>query len=132
MAFTELVAFRGVGLDVGGVGQHLWHLWGVSVVRLALRSCLAFVYSFMLSIGGCLQVWCIGAQASSSHEPVLSELGFQLGDPFGLAWRLMAGGRGFASHGGVTLSRGWPQRWKPLDIPGTHLHSATQLLNEVK
>ena len=35
-----------------------------------------------------------------------------------LAWGLMAGGRGFASHGGVTLSRGWPcQRWKPLDIP---------------
>ena len=24
-----------------------------------------------------------------------------------LAWGLMAGGRGFASHGGVTLSRGW-------------------------
>ena len=48
-------------------------------------------------------------------------------------WGLMAGGRGFASHGGVTLSRGWLcQRWKPLDIPGTHLHSATQLLNEVK
>ena len=46
-----------------------------------------------------------------------------------LAWWLMAGGRGFASHGGITLSRGWPcQRWKPLDIPGTHLHSATQLL----
>ena len=46
-----------------------------------------------------------------------------------LAWGLMAGGRGFASHGGVTLSRGWLcQRWKPLDIPGTHLHSATQLL----
>ena len=46
-----------------------------------------------------------------------------------LAWGLMAGGRGFASHGGVTLSRGWPcHRRKPLDIPGTHLHSATQLL----
>ena len=43
-----------------------------------------------------------------------------------LAWGLMAGGRGFASHGGVTLSMGWPcLRWKPLDIPGTHLHSAT-------
>ena len=25
-----------------------------------------------------------------------------------LAWGFMAGGRGFASHGGVTLSRGWP------------------------
>ena len=45
----------------------------------------------------------------------------------------MAGGRGFASHGGITLSRGWLcQRWKPLDIPGTHLHSATQLLMGLK
>ena len=50
-----------------------------------------------------------------------------------LAWELMAGGRGFASHGGVTLSNGWLcQRWTPLDIPGTHLHSATQLLNARK
>ena len=49
-----------------------------------------------------------------------------------LAWGLMAGGRGFASHGGVTLSRGWPcHRWKPLDIPGTYLHSATQLLTPI-
>ena len=48
-----------------------------------------------------------------------------------LAWGLMAGGRGFASHGGVTLSRRWPRhRWKPLDIPGTHLHSVTQLLTK--
>ena len=47
-----------------------------------------------------------------------------------LAWGLMAGGCEFASHRGVTLSRGWPcQRWKPLDIPGTHLHSPMQLLN---
>ena len=46
-----------------------------------------------------------------------------------LAWGLMAGGHGFASHGGVTLSRGWLcQRWKPLDILGTHLHSTMQLL----
>ena len=67
VAFTELVVFR-------GVGQHLWHLWGVGVVHLALGSCLAFVCFFMLSIGGCLRVWCIGAQASPSHEPLLSEL----------------------------------------------------------
>ena len=47
-----------------------------------------------------------------------------------LAWGLMAGGRRFASHGDVTLSRGWPcHRWKPLNIPGTHLHSAMQLLS---
>ena len=40
-----------------------------------------------------------------------------------LVWGLTAGGCGFAGYGGVTLSRGWLcQRWKPLDIPGTHLH----------
>ena len=45
--------------------------------------------------------------------------------PVPLAWGLMAGGRGFASRGAVTLSRGWLcQRWKPLDIRGTHLHQA--------
>ena len=76
-------------------------------MRLALGSCLAFVRFFMLSIGGCPRVWRIGAQASPSHEPLLSELGIQLAGPFGLAWGLMAGGRGFASHGGATLSRGW-------------------------
>ena len=49
-----------------------------------------------------------------------------------LAWGLMAEGRGFASHGGLTLSRGWLcQKWKPPDIPGTHLHLATQLLNSL-
>ena len=39
-----------------------------------------------------------------------------------LEWRLMAGSRGFASHGGCILSlgAGWTQ-WKPLDTPGTHL-----------
>ena len=66
---------------------------------------------------------------SPSPEPLLSELGFQLGGPFALAWGLMAGGRGFASHWGITLSRGWLcQKLKPRDIPGTHLHLVTQLL----
>ena len=49
-----------------------------------------------------------------------------------LAGGLVAGGRGFASHGGVTLSRGWPcQRRKHLDIPSTNLYSVTQLLNVI-
>jgi len=40
-----------------------------------------------------------------------------------LVWGPMAGGHRFASHGGITLSRGWLcQKWKPLDILGTHLH----------
>ena len=40
-----------------------------------------------------------------------------------LRWGLMAGLRGFVSHGGSKifyLGAGWPQ-WKPLGIPGTHL-----------
>ena len=60
----------------------------------------------MLSIRGCLRDWHVGAQASSSHEPLLSELDAQLGGPFGMAWGLMAEGHGFTSHGGITLSRG--------------------------
>ena len=40
-----------------------------------------------------------------------------------LVWGFMAGGHRFASHGDITLSRGWLcQKWKPLDILGTHLH----------
>ena len=99
MVFEELVVLRGVGLDVGGVLQHLCLLWGVGVVCLALGFCLAFVCFFMLSIGRCLQVWCMGAQASPGHEPLLPELGIQLGGPFGLAWGLMAGGRVCQSWG---------------------------------
>ena len=90
VAFYNLVAFMRVG-----------------VVHSALVWCLACVCFFLLNIGGCLWVWCIGAQASPSHEPLLSELGFLLGGPFGLAWGLMAGGHGFDGHGGVTLCRGW-------------------------
>lgn len=48
-----------------------------------------------------------------------------------LARGLVAGRRGSTSHGCVILSRGWfCQKWKPLDIPGTHLHWATQLLTQ--
>ena len=74
-----------LGWTCGVFLQHLWRLWGVGVVRLALGSCLAFVCFFMLSIGGCLRVWCIGAQASPSHKPLLPELGIKLGGPFGSA-----------------------------------------------
>ena len=50
-----------LGWMFGAFLQCLWHLWGVGIVRLALGSCLAFVRFFMLSIGGCLWVWRIGA-----------------------------------------------------------------------
>ena len=44
-----------------------------------------------------------------------------------LAWGFMAGGRGFASHRDVRLSRGWlHQTWKPPDILGTHLHKTSK------
>lgn len=46
----------------------------------------------MLSIHGCLHNWGIGAQASKKHEPLLSELGVQLGGLFSMAWGLMAKG----------------------------------------
>ena len=40
-----------------------------------------------------------------------------------LAWGLIAGGRGFASHGGATLlGAGCAKGEEPVDIPGTHLH----------
>ena len=46
-----------------------------------------------------------------------------------LALGLMAGRRGFTSHRDVTLSRDWLcKKGKPLDILGTHLHQATELL----
>ena len=63
--------YGALGSTCGAFLQHLWHLWGIGigVVRLALRSCLAFVCFLMLSIGGCLRVWRIGARASPSHEP---------------------------------------------------------------
>jgi len=47
------------------------------------------------------------AQASPNHKPLLSRLGVQLGGPFGTACGLMVGRRGFTSHEGVTLARGW-------------------------
>ena len=38
-----------------------------------------------------------------------------------LEWGLMAGLRGFASHGDSFLSRGWLATMEALGIPGTHL-----------
>ena len=47
-----------------------------------------------------------------------------------LLWGLMAERCGFTSHGGVTLSSGWLcQKRKPLDIPRTHIHLETQVVN---
>ena len=49
-----------------------------------------------------------------------------------LAWGLMAGRRRFTSHKGVILSVCLYQKWKPRDIPGKHLHLATQLFNQIQ
>lgn len=51
---------------------------------------------------------------------------------FLLAWGLMAGRHGFTSDKGVTTSVCLCQTWKPLDIPGKHLHIATQLVNQIQ
>ena len=67
VAFTALVVFMGRWGWTFVALPHLQRLWGVGAVRLALGSCLAFVRFFMFSIGGCLQVWGIGVQASPSH-----------------------------------------------------------------
>ena len=49
---------------------------------------------------------------------------------FPLLWGLMAGRCGFTSHGNVTRSSGWLcQKWKPLDIPCTHFHLETRVVN---
>ena len=103
--FTAFVAFmrrsgwsfcgvQSVCSVYGALGLDPCGIYSVSSVygALAFGTCLAFVCFFILSIRGCLRVWRIGAQASPSHEPFLSELGIQLGGPFGLAWGLMAGG----------------------------------------
>ena len=102
--------------------------FGSSVVSLACITSLCSVQCFRGGHSLCLA---FGSIFYSHPSPPLN---FPLlnrcdGCLVPLEWGLKAGGRGFASHGGITLSRGWPcQRWKPLDIPGTHLHSATQLL----
>ena len=62
LGFGRFVAFYNFcGIYVGWCSALVW--------------CLARVCFFLLNIGGCLWVWCIGAQASPSHEPLLSELG---------------------------------------------------------
>ena len=49
---------------------------------------------------------------------------------FPLLCGLMAGRCGFTSHGNVTRSSGWLcQKWKPLDIPCTHFHLETRVVN---
>lgn len=49
---------------------------------------------------------------------------------FPLLWGLMAGRCGFTSYGNVTRSSGWLcQKWKPLDIPCTHFHLETRVVN---
>ena len=56
--------------------------------------------------------------------------------PGSIGLGLIAGRRGFTSHKRVTLSICLSvclcQKWKPLDIPGTRLHSATQLFNQIQ
>ena len=101
--------------------------FGSSAVSLA---CITSLCSVQFFRGGhSFSLWII--LLPPSLPPLILPLSNQCdGCLVPLAWGIMAGGHGFASHGGVTLFRGWLcQRWKPLDIPGTHLHSMMQLLN---
>ena len=87
MAFTALVVF------MGRWGWTLVVFYSVCSLNGALALCvwhldqllLAFVCFDMFSVCGCLRVSRIGAQASPSHENLLSDLGVRLGGPFGLA-----------------------------------------------
>ena len=105
-------------------------LFGSSAVSLA---CIASMCSVQCFLGGHSLRLAFGSFFYPHPSPplILPLLISVTGALVPLAWGLMAGGRGFASHGGVTLSRRWPcHRWKPLDIPGTHLYSVTQLLTK--
>ena len=73
--YSVCIIYGVLGLDVCGVTTFV-AFKGLGAVRLALGSRLAFVCFFMLSIGGCLRVWRIGAQASPSHEPLPPSLAF--------------------------------------------------------
>ena len=118
------------GLTMGSEGVVSGQLFGSCVVSLA---CVTFMCSVQRFPGG----HSLRLALDHSFTPIPPPFIFPLinqcdGCLAPLVWGLMAGGRVFASHGGVTLSRGWLcQKWKPLDIPGTHPHLVTQLLNPV-
>ena len=100
--------------------------FGWSEVNLA---CITFMCSVQRFPGGHSLHLAFGSSFYPHPFPLYSSTD-KSGDKclVSLVWGLMAGGRGFASHGGVTLSRGWLyQKLKPLDILGTHLHQAMQL-----
>ena len=61
------------------------------------------------------------AMASPSHEPFVSPTSAYgwVGESLGLEWGLMAGLRGFASHGGCILSGGWLDT---VEAPGYSRH----------
>ena len=65
---ASFCVYEALGLDVCGIFTAFVAVMGHCAVRLARGSCF-----FMLCIGGCLRVWSIGAQASPSHEPLLSK-----------------------------------------------------------
>ena len=83
--FLRLQCLWGVGVWTFVAFYNFVAFMWVGVVHSALVWCLACVCFFLPYIGGCLWVWCIGAQASPGHEPLLSELGFCSEVPS--AWR---------------------------------------------
>ena len=76
------------------------HLTGISCASFSFPSCFCRVPQDFVSSGPGLP------PALSPASPLQSGMGSSE-SPFGLEWGLIAGLRGFASHGGSILSRGW-------------------------
>ena len=114
--YSVCIVYGVLGLDVCGVTAFVAFMgrWRCTFSTCVLFSLCMFLYAQHRWVPPGLAYWGSGLP---------SELGVQLGGSFGLARGLIAGGRGFASHRGVTLSRGCLcQSLKSLDIPGTNLH----------
>ena len=100
---------------------------GLSAVSLACISSMCFLFSVSLRPLSLFGLWIIHLPPSLPFIFLVINQCNRFLVP--LAWRLMAWRCRFTNHGGITLSRGWLcQKWKPLDIPGTHPHLATHLL----
>ena len=76
------------------------HLTGISCASFSFPSCFCRVPQDFVSSGPGLP------PALSPASPLQSGMGSSE-SPFGLEWGLIAGSRGFASHEGSILSRGW-------------------------
>ena len=83
-----------------GVGR-LWHFYSICSIYGALALyvwCVGLVLSCSAYVGAS-GFGVLGLRLLPATSPFCSSI--QLRGPFGLVWGLMAGGRAFASHGGI-------------------------------